>query len=472
MNFKLIIILVVALTVSACGHMRGKDTSAIDPAIENTDGSLSNDTDDANLATSDGGSITLSEAELEAAEVAPSVTKSELGSPSADIFARMRDGFSLPDLDSKHVAEYEKWNASHPTYLENLFKRATPFLFHVVEELEKRGLPMELALLPAVESAYRPEAVSRSSAVGLWQFVPATGREFGLHDDWWYDGRRDPLASTKAALDYLEQLNRMFDGDWFLTLAAYNAGPGTVRRAMKRHRTSRQANYSSISLRSETRRYVPKLIALKNIIEHPERFKVSLEPIASQPYFEVLELPGQVDLNKFAADANIDIGMLRHLNAGFKRWATSPDGPHRLLVPIGDGELIAQAKEAIARAPEIRFKNHRIRQGDTLSGIARQYGVSVASLRKANQLRNNNIRADRTLMVPVRGSSAVIAALAPANQAPSQVVHNVKRGDTLWSIARRYKVRVQELLTWNNLKPDHVLRLNQPVIVVTQRTMH
>lgn len=454
MNFKPLVTLFLLVLLSACGHLdsdratSSSDTEATSNPPPHTDDEQGDETD----------KIVLSDAELEAADAAPSADESAHG----DLFARMRAGFTLPELDSKYVREYERWDATHPTYLKNLFVRATPFLYHIVEEIEKRGLPMELALLPAVESAYKPEAVSRSRAGGLWQFVPATGREFGLHDTWWYDGRRDAIASTNAALDYLEQLNKMFEGDWFLTLAAYNAGPGTVRRAIKRHRPQHKAVYKNLNLRSETQRYVPKLLALRNIVQNPKKFQVTLPKIASKPYFEVLELPGQIDLNHFAEQTQIDRDLLRHLNAGFKRWATAPDGPHRILVPIGNGDMITRAEAAIASAPAIRFQNHRVRRGDTLSGIARQYGVSVASLRKANHLQNNMIRADRNLVVPVRGGE--LAALDMAS-AQTEVVHHVQRGDTLWSIARRYNVQLRELLDWNNFARNQILQLNQTVLI-------
>jgi len=264
-----------------------------------------------------------------------------------DVLERMRRGFELPELNSKHIAQYEKWSTEHESYLSDLFERGTPFLFHIVEEIRKRNLPMELALLPAVESAYKPTAMSHSRAGGLWQFIPSTGRHFGLRQDWWYDGRRDLLTSTEAALDYLTQLNEMFDGDWFLTLAAYNAGPGTVSRAVKNNKRKRKGtDYQDLSLRLETRRYVPKLIALKNVVNNPDKFGIELPVIESKPYFEVVELNGQIDLKKFANDAGIEQSELRHLNAGFKRWATSPKGPHRLLIPINENGDVEHAKLA------------------------------------------------------------------------------------------------------------------------------
>ena len=231
--------------------------------------------------------------------------------PPIDVLERIRRGFQFPEINSKYTESYLKWNTSHPTYLADLFARAEPFLYYIVEEIEKRGLPMELALLPTIESAYKPDAMSRSRASGLWQFIPSTGKSFGLSQDWWYDGRRDLIASTHAALDYLTQLNKMFDGDWHLTLAAYNAGQGTILRAISSNkRKGKSTNYQSLSLRSETVKYVPKLQAMIEIVKNPGRYNVSLPKIANQPYFETLELPGQIDIQQFSELAKLDICLL------------------------------------------------------------------------------------------------------------------------------------------------------------------
>lgn len=397
------------------------------------------------------------------------------GDRRADIFERMRRGFQFPELKSKHISQYEKWNSEHDTYLDALFTRGTPFLFHIVEEIEKRQLPMELALLPAVESAFKPSAVSHSKADGLWQFIPSTGRHFGLRQDWWYDGRRDVLSSTTAALDYLTQLNKMFDGDWFLTLAAYNAGPGTVSRAIKSNKAKgRGTLYQNLSLRSETKRYIPKLIALKNIINNPHAFNVDLPVIESKPYFRVVELGGQIDLKKFADDAGIKQSELRHLNAGFKRWATSPEGPHRLLIPINAQGDIEHAKQAALRAPQLSYSSHKIAQGDSLSSIARRYGVSVNALKTSNNLTGTKIRAGKNLMIPVRASQTARAqdSISQGSKIESsalnkRVVHHVRRGDTLWSIARKYQVKVNNLVSWNNISRNQILQLNQALFVMT-----
>jgi len=381
-----------------------------------------------------------------------------------NLIDRIRNGFRFPEFDSKHVREYEKWNSTHPTYLTNLFKRSEPFLFHIVEEIEKRGLPMELALLPAIESAYKPNAISRSKAGGLWQFIPSTGKSFGLTQDWWYDGRRDVLLSTTAALDYLTQLNKLFDGDWFLTLAAYNAGQGTVGKAIRSNkRKGKKTSYEHLSLRSETRRYVPKIIALKNILNNPYKYGFELPKINNSPHFAILPIKGQIDLRKFADEANINYDELRNLNAGFLRWASAPHGPQRLLIPTQNGYQLSSAQAAASKTIKIDHQRHKIARGDNLSSIARRYGVSVQSLKTTNNLRSNSIRADKYLLIPSHGrrSNSLNASYA----SKQKLVHKVKRGDTLWGIARQYNVRVNDLLAWNKLSKNQVLNLNQSVVL-------
>jgi len=418
---------------------------------------------------------------------------------SNNLFDRIRSGFRFPQLESKYIAEYEKWNATHPRYLKDLFNRADPILYYIVEEIEKRGLPMEIALLPAIESAYKPNAISRSNAGGLWQFIPSTGKSYGLTQDWWYDGRRDLILSTNAALDYLTILNKRFNGDWFITLAAYNAGQGNIGRAIKKNQNKgKGTDYSSLSLRSETRRYVPKIIALKNIINNPHAYNVKLPVISNSPKFEILALKGQIDLNKFSKETGIEPKTLNHLNAGFLRWATSPNGPHRLLLPLNNPSAIQKARIASQKVIKLDYQRHQIARGDTLSTIARRYGVSVSELKSANKLSSNRIRAGKTLLIPFNGQKPIASVVSnrpvsstarplasptgtnrngvtiatPVSsssfkqiQTNPKVIHKVKRGDTLWGIARRYKVKVDQLLNWNKLSRNHTLSLNQSLVV-------
>lgn len=390
-----------------------------------------------------------------------------------DIWDRIRAGFAMAPLDSPYIERHEQWFASNPDYIARLTERARLYLFHIVEEVEKRGLPMEIALLPAIESAYKPHAYSRARAAGLWQFIPSTGRHYGLRRDWWYDGRRDVLAATNAALNYLEKLRDEFDGDWHLALAAYNAGEGRVHRARRynEHRGKPNTFGHLRTLKAETRNYVPKLIAIANIISDPAKFGIELDPIPNEPYFTTVDVGGQVDLAVLAEKADISLGDLYDINPGFKRWATAPDGPTHLLVPADKKPAVLAALDELPPEERVRWKRHHIRSGDTLSTIARRYGVGVSAIKKANRLKGNRIGAGRNLLIPI--SARAITARAgnitrPVYRKPAkppaghvEVVHKVQSGDTLWSIAVRYGVYIGQITNWNAISRHHVLKLGQ-----------
>lgn len=460
----------VVLLLSACGSLRGPESVAGPMAADATNRSAAHtepaadDLDnDAYVATPTGEIDTL--LTVDALPAKP------------DLLQRMRAGFRLPEVDSKHHQQYLRWSLEHPSYLKNLFDRGAPYLHYIVEQVERRGMPLEIALLPAVESAFKPNAVSRSRAAGIWQFMPATGRHFGLRQDWWYDGRRDIVSSTNAALDYLTLLHERFNGDWFLALAAYNAGQGNLAKAIKRNkRAGKATDYQSLRLRQETRRYVPKLLALRDIVADPQRYQIELPEISDVPHFEVVQLQGQVDIQKIAADAGLDVDEVRHLNAGFLRWATSPQGPHRLLIPLSHVE---QFRDQSAATGTVTYQHHPVAPGDTLSQIARRYGVSVGAIKSTNNMRNSRIRAGKSLLIPVAaansGADTAVAIESNSNNSSlptnssAKLIHRVRSGDTLWSIARQYQVKVQQLLSWNSLKINQVLSLDQPVTVFTAR---
>lgn len=462
MNFKAFLIICIAFSLGACAHRTPSVNSASNDDAPGVSETISDDTQEAIETAKE---VVKSDIEDAATQNAAAATDSKESILNNDLLQRMRAGFTFPKFSSKTVKNQEHWNATHKTFLDSLFKRATPFLFHIVEEIDKRGLPMELALLPAIESSFKPNAVSHSGAGGLWQFIPSTGREFGLRQDWWYDGRRDALASTNAALDYLTLLNKRYDGDWFLALAAYNAGPGTVSRAIRKNKKKgKGVRYQDLKLRLETRRYIPKMIALKNIINDPEKYGVTLPFISNEPHFEVVKLNGQIDLQKFAHDAGIERSVLNHLNAGFKRWATSPDGPHHLLIPLNANGDVNYAEIAVQQAPKINYQNHRIAKGDSLSSIAHKYGVSISSLRTSNNLKGNNIRAGKDLFIPVPLTASSGHSTNKAINTPH--VHTVRKGDTLWSISRRYNINMNNLITWNNLSKTQVLSLDQMIKLI------
>lgn len=386
--------------------------------------------------------------------------------PPADLWDRIRTGFSMAELDSPLVSDYERWYASHPAYVERTVGRASRYLYFIVEQLERRNMPLELALLPAVESAFRPEAYSRAHAAGLWQFIPATGRRYGLKQNWWYEGRRDITESTRAALDYLEFLHDEFDGDWFLALAAYNAGEATVARAMRRNRAAgRPARYADLALRSETRRYVPKLLALRNVVSDPASFGLTLAPIPNEPYFAEVEVREQIDLGVAAQLASVDPDTMRQLNPAFRRWATDPAGPHRLLVPADKAARLEDGLKALPHSRRMRWDRYVVRRGDTLGGIARHRGVTVDAIRRANRIRGDLIRVGQNLLIPVVGRPMSTSVASAAANGHGKVVHHVQPGDTLWKLSRRYNVVVQQLATWNSISVEDVLRLGQELVV-------
>ena len=296
--------------------------------------------------------------------------------PYADLWARIRAGLSLPDTDHPDVQAELNWYAGRPEYLQRTTDRARLYLAYIVREAERRQLPLELALLPIVESAFQPYARSPAGAMGIWQFMPSTGRRFGLHRTPWYDARRDIVESTRAAFDYLERLHDDLGGDWLLAVAAYNAGEGNVMRALRRNRAQGKAeDFFSLSLPAETRAYVPRLLAIARLVSNPQRYGLTLDPIDDVPYFAGVDVGGQVALGKAAQLAGVSLNELMLLNPGFFRHATDPEGPHRLLVPTTSAGRFREALAATNPEQRMAWSTHTVSKGDTLSDIAGRYGV-------------------------------------------------------------------------------------------------
>ncbi len=386
-----------------------------------------------------------------------------------DIWTRIEAGFGLPLPDNKRVRSQYEWYAAHTDYLARASERARPYLYLIMEQIEERGLPAELALLPIVESAFQPFAYSHGRAAGIWQFIPSTGRHFGLKQNWWYDGRRDIYASTRAALDYLKQLSERFDGDWMLALASYNAGGGTVSRAIRRNRENGlPTDFWNLRLPNETRAYVPKLIALARLLKERGAAELNLAEIPNEPYLERVNVGSQIDLALAARLAEMDLDDLQHLNPGFNRWATDPTGPHYLMLPRD--KVDAFRKELATLPPERRvtWVRHTIEPGETLSEIADDYHVSVSAVMATNDLHRSLIRAGDHLLIPVGGREGQrVAGAADDGDDRIRLVHAVKSGDSLWKIARRYGVSHHDLAHWNELDEDAVLRPGDRLTVWT-----
>ncbi len=386
-------------------------------------------------------------------------------SEADDLWERVRRGLALSIPDRPRVRKELDWLLDNPAFLERTAERATPYLHFIVEEAERRNMPLELALLPVIESGFQPMARSPYRAAGLWQFMPATGQAFGLKNTWWYDGRYDVTASTLAAMDYLADLAGQFDGDWELALAAYNAGPGTVRRAIRRNEAEdRPTDYWSLKLPDETRRYVPRLLAVAKVVRDPHRFDIQLSPLPNEAQFAEVELPRQIDLKLAAQLAEVDAETLKSLNPGLRRWATDPNGPHRLLLPIDKAEDFEHKVAQLGSERWVSARRYRIRRGDTVGGIAQRYGISVAELKRANHLRGSAIRAGHDLIIPIPGEGGGDSAApvpAAAVKIADDAAHTVQPGDTLWDIARTNDLSHRQLAAWNGLSINDPLRPGQ-----------
>lgn len=387
---------------------------------------------------------------------------------AGDLLDRIRTGFKLDDVAHPWVEKEVNWFAKHPDYLDRTLKRGERYLFHIVKELEARRMPLELALLPVVESAFNPVAYSRARASGLWQFIPGTGRNYGLKQNWYYDGRRDVLAATSAALDYLEFLALEFEGDWMLAVAAYNCGEAAVARAVQRNRAAGlPADFFSLKLPKETRAYVPKLLAMRRIIANPAQHDLAFAPLANEPYFAKVEIPGQIDLHVAAELAELPQDELLALNPAFNHWVTDPDGPHYLLVPVDRASRVVAGFAALPPESRVRIVYHRVRPGESLGVIANRYGVSIASLRSANQLRGSMIHPGQDLLIATAPRGAKDLKMAMADQDPNAPArhstgrHTVRDGDTLWRIARTHGVNMERLTDFNGLQRNGTLSVGQ-----------
>ena len=392
---------------------------------------------------------------------------------------RLRDGMQLEPVMNKRVETQLKWYLDHPGYLQRVMERARPILPFVLDELERRDLPTELALLPIVESAYQAFAYSHGRASGMWQIIPSTGRLLGLKQNWWYDGRRDIIESTRAAISYLDSLARTFDGDWEKALAAYNAGPGRIRSAVRYNRKRKRPTdfWHLTKIRRETRAYVPKLFALKELFSHPERYGLDLVPITNEVDYEIVELDGQIDLALAADLAGISINQLYQLNPAFNRWATAPGGPHRLLLPRGKAEAFRVAVAEVPPSQRINWVRHKIRNGETLSHIARKYRTTIPLIREVNNIRGTQIRAGKYLTIPTAtkslqtytlSESSRVARIQNTSRKGKKLVHVVRPGQSLWSISRNYGVSTRALARWNAMAPIDTLRIGQKLVVWTR----
>jgi membrane-bound lytic murein transglycosylase D len=394
-----------------------------------------------------------------------------------DLLTKLRFGFSIDREDNKRIAAERNWYVRHPEYLDRVFTRAQRYLPYITAELERRGLPLELALLPIVESAYDPFAYSHGRAAGLWQMIPGTARRFGIKQNWWYDGRRDVVDSTRAALDYLEYLYEFNEGDWLNAVASYNSGEGNVRKAVRRNRNAgKPDDFWHLKLSRETSTYVPKLLALVDIVENPALYNLTLPTVLDEMQFVVADIGSQLDLALAAELAGVDVDTVYTYNPGYNRWSTDPAGPHRLVLPVDVADTFNAALADVPVKERVRWQRHKVKNGEAISQIALKYNTTVAEIRTANNLRGNTIRAGHYLLIPVaskplaaysQSADARLAKTQNRKRAGNKVEHIVGNGESFWTISRRYGVTHRQLAAWNGMAPRDTLPVGRKLVVWT-----
>ncbi|MEO6421694.1 MAG: transglycosylase SLT domain-containing protein [Candidatus Nitrotoga sp.] len=392
-----------------------------------------------------------------------------------DLWQRIRNGYALREMNSPLVANHEQWYAKRPDYIQRMTARGQRYLHFIVEEVERRGMPSEIALLPMIESAFNPQGYSTSSAAGIWQFIPSTGKHFGMQQNWWYDGRRNIISATLGALDYLQKLHGMF-GDWELALAAYNWGEGAVQKALVHNRKmGLPTDYASLQMPNETRNYIPKLQAIKNIVGNPTSFGLELHPVPDQPYFVKVSTPKNIDMELAAGLADVTLDEFRALNPAHNRPVMLQKNSEVLLLPVDKVETF-RANLASNSLPLVTWRAYKSRKGEHLNVLATRFGLSTETLRSINGLSTELKKSTgQMLLVPLNGQDAEAEDkfetfnIHPASIKQllgNTIKYTVRKGDTLSAISRLYNVSVEKLQSWNNnvitLIPSQLIFIEQP----------
>jgi len=400
-----------------------------------------------------------------------------------DLWDRILFGYAIPKETNARIDTELKWFAKHPEYIKRVSQRGSRYWFYIVNELEKRNMPLELAFLPIVESGFDPFAYSPGRASGMWQIIPGTAKELGLKQSWWYDGRRDTTQSTHAALNYLESLNKRFNGNWLHALAAYNSGGGRVSKAIRANKKQgKPTDFWNLKLPKETAAYVPRLLALAKLFETPSAYGLKLIPLKDEAIFAEVKIDGQIDLAQAADLASISMDEFYQLNPGYNRWATDPAGPHDILIPIEAVNSFKQKLAALPHDQRLTWRRHTIKNGETLSHIAKKYSVSISALQSANDISHNRIVAGKTLLVPSSAKAKRFYSMSSEqrlskkqNRTPSKnsnkQVHVVQPGDSFWKIAKQFGVSSGQVARWNNMSPKDPLSVGKKLVLWTDNNL-
>ncbi len=383
-----------------------------------------------------------------------------------NLWQRIADQMTLTVPDNDDIESQKRFFIRNQKLLKTASENAAPFLYHIVTELERRNMPLELALLPIVESTYNPKAGSFSGVLGIWQFSAGTGRNFGLKQNAWYDGRRDVIESSRAAMDYLQYLYSNVDQDWLSAVAAFNAGEGRVFKAIERNKyRGKPTDFWSLNLPKQNTSYIPKLLALAELLKNSEKYAIPMPVLANQPQTKVIQINRGLDLNKAADLLNLSVAELRRLNPGFKS-TTVPSASYQLVVPFGSAEDIDQQLAALPKvkvAPVASTGRYKVKSGDSLSKIAAAHKTSVKAIQQANQLSNSQLKIGQQLIIPGLAQSAEPSAVASSGKKTTSgaQTYTVKSGDSVWEISQKLKVSSEQLKKWNKLNAKTQLKPGQ-----------
>lgn len=386
-----------------------------------------------------------------------------------NLWQRIAEQMTLAVPENDDIETQKRFFIRNQKLLKTASSNAEPFLYHIVTELERRNMPLELALLPIVESTYNPKAGSFSGVLGIWQFTPGTGRNFGLKQNAWYDGRRDVIESSRAAMDYLQYLYSNVDQDWLSAVAAFNAGEGRVFKAIERNKyKGKPTDFWSLNLPKQNTSYIPKLLALAELLKNPEKYAIPMPMLANQPQTKVIQINRGLDLAKAANLMNLSVTELRRLNPGFKT-TTVPSASYQLVVPMGSADDIDQQLAALPKvkvAPVASSGRYKVKSGDSLSKIAAAHKTSVKALQRANQLSNSQLKIGQQLIIPGLTQPDEPAVATGSGKKPITTTsdaqsYTVKSGDNLWEIGQKLKVSSEELIKWNKLTAKTQLKPGQ-----------
>ncbi len=395
---------------------------------------------------------------------------------NSSLWDEIRNGFTLNERKDPRLVPHILWFKNNPEYLTRVLNRATPYLYHIVKRAKKRRVPLELVLLPAIESAFRVYAYSPGNASGLWQFIPSTGKSYGLKQNWWIDERRSPLESTEAAFYFLQDMAREFNGDWLLALSAYNTGAGNVRKVMRTHNRQRgmaanaYVEFWDLKLPRETRGYVPRLLALARFIEDADRYGYKLPAIPNKPLTKTVDTEQQIDISLAAKLAELSQEEIYQLNAGLNRWATPPDGPHQLLLPYANVTLFNRNLKKIESKHRTKWDRHIVAAGESLSEIAQQYNSTIIAIQQRNELKDHTIHTGENLIIPSPMDPSTQELMDEISAYPSKqpyfiakmatqtITYKVKQDDTLSEIAQQFHISTKELMRQNKINENAILK--------------